>query len=36
VFLEAAQATRGVLAAVTLADLIEREQRESGRTMYHI
>jgi Rrf2 family protein len=36
VFLEAAQATRGVLAAVTLAELIEGEQRESGRTMYHI
>lgn len=36
VFLEAAQAARGVLAAVTLAELIEREQRESGRTMYHI
>jgi Rrf2 family protein len=36
VFLEAAQATRGVLAAVTLAELIEGEQRESGRAMYHI
>ena len=36
VFLEAAQATRGVLAAVTLAELIEGEQSESGRTMYHI
>jgi len=36
VFLEAAQATRGVLAAVTLAELIEREQRERGRAMYHI
>ncbi len=36
VFLEAAQATRDVLSAVTLAELIEREQRELGRTMYHI
>lgn len=36
VFLEAAQATRSVLAAVTLGELIEREQRERGRTMYHI
>lgn len=36
VFLEAAQATRSVLSAVTLGELIEREQRERGRTMYHI
>lgn len=36
VFAEVAEAVREVLGAVTLAELIEREQRESGRSMYHI
>jgi len=36
IFADAAAAVREVLGAVTLAELIEREQRESGRTMYHI
>lgn len=33
---EAAAAARAVLAATTLADLVEREAREAGVAMYHI
>jgi Rrf2 family transcriptional regulator, cysteine metabolism repressor len=33
---EAAQSLRGVLGGVTIADLAEREARESGALMYHI
>ena len=33
---EAAQAARGVLEGVTIADLIEREAREAGIAMYYI
>jgi Rrf2 family protein len=36
IFEEAAEAVRGVLGSVTLAELIEREQRERGSAMYHI
>ncbi len=36
VFAEAASAARDVLAGVTLADLIEREARETGAAMYYI
>jgi Rrf2 family protein len=36
VFADAAAAAREVLAAVTLGALIEREEREAGRAMYHI
>jgi len=36
VFAQAAEAVREVLGTVTLAQLIEREQRDLGRAMYHI
>jgi Rrf2 family transcriptional regulator, cysteine metabolism repressor len=36
VFAEAAQAARDVLARTTIADVIEREAREAGATMYYI
>ena len=36
VFAEAAEAARRVLGATTLADAVEREQREAGARMYHI
>jgi Rrf2 family protein len=36
VFAEAAAAARSVLGAVTLAELIEREELDAGSAMYHI
>jgi Rrf2 family protein len=36
VFADAAAAAREVLGATTIADVIERESRESGAAMYHI
>jgi Rrf2 family cysteine metabolism transcriptional repressor len=36
VFAEAARVAREVLAATTIADIIEREQSEAGASMYHI
>lgn len=36
VFAEAAQAARAVLAATSIADVLDRERRESGGVMYHI
>ncbi len=36
VFADAAAAARRVLAATTIADVIERERREAGASMYHI
>jgi Rrf2 family protein len=36
VFAQAADAARDVLAAVTIADLIEREDRDAGTAMYYI
>jgi Rrf2 family transcriptional regulator, cysteine metabolism repressor len=36
VFADAAEAARKVLADTTIADVIEREAREAGATMYHI
>jgi DNA-binding IscR family transcriptional regulator len=36
VFADAAAAARHVLAATTIADVIERERREAGASMYHI
>ena len=36
VFAEAAQAARKVLGDTTIADVIERETREAGASMYHI
>lgn len=36
VFADAAQAAREVLAGVTIADVIEREAREAGSSMYYI
>ena len=36
VFADAADAARRVLAATTIADVIERERREAGASMYHI
>ena len=36
VFADAADAARKVLAQVTIADVIEREMREAGTSMYHI
>jgi Rrf2 family protein len=36
VFADAASAARAVLAATTIADVIEREMREAGAGMYHI
>jgi Rrf2 family protein len=36
VFAEAAQAAREVLAGTTIADVVEREARAAGTSMYHI
>jgi Rrf2 family cysteine metabolism transcriptional repressor len=36
VFADAAAAARKVLAGTTIADVIEREAREAGASMYHI
>ncbi len=36
VFADAAQAARKVLQATTIADVVEREAREAGASMYHI
>ena len=36
VFADAAAAARRVLEQTTIADVIEREQREAGASMYHI
>jgi Rrf2 family cysteine metabolism transcriptional repressor len=36
VFAEAAAAARGVLAGVTIAEVIEREARQAGAAMYYI
>ena len=36
VFADAAEAARKVLAQTTIADVIERESREAGASMYHI
>jgi Rrf2 family protein len=36
VFADAATAARDVLAKTTIADVIEREAREAGASMYHI
>jgi DNA-binding IscR family transcriptional regulator len=36
VFADAAAAARKVFAEVTIADIIEREQREAGTAMYYI
>jgi Rrf2 family cysteine metabolism transcriptional repressor len=36
VFADAAQAARKVLGDTTIADVIERETREAGASMYHI
>jgi Rrf2 family transcriptional regulator, cysteine metabolism repressor len=36
IFADAAAAARGVLQATTIADVIEREMREAGGSMYHI
>jgi Rrf2 family protein len=36
VFADAAEAARNVLAQTTIADVIEREIREAGASMYHI
>jgi Rrf2 family protein len=35
-FADAAEAARGVLAGATVADIVERENREAGATMYYI
>ena len=36
IFGEAAEAARAVLAGSTIADVVERENREAGATMYYI
>jgi Rrf2 family transcriptional regulator, cysteine metabolism repressor len=36
VFADSAEAARRVLAQTTIADVIERETREAGASMYHI
>jgi Rrf2 family cysteine metabolism transcriptional repressor len=36
IFSEAAEAARAVLSNATIADLLERENRAAGATMYHI
>jgi Rrf2 family cysteine metabolism transcriptional repressor len=36
IFAEAAAAARDVLAATSIADLVEREARDTGSAMYHI
>jgi Rrf2 family transcriptional regulator, cysteine metabolism repressor len=35
-FADAAEAARQVLASATVADIVERENREAGATMYYI
>jgi Rrf2 family protein len=35
-FADAAEAARAVLAGATVADIVERENREAGATMYYI
>jgi Rrf2 family transcriptional regulator, cysteine metabolism repressor len=35
-FADAALAARSVLGAISIADVVEREQREAGASMYHI
>jgi Rrf2 family cysteine metabolism transcriptional repressor len=35
-FADAAEAARNVLAGCTIADVVERENREAGATMYYI
>ena len=36
IFADAAGAARDVLAATTIADVVERENREAGAAMYYI
>jgi len=36
IFAEAAAAARAILATATIADIVERENRAAGATMYHI
>src|SRR5271163_3633541 len=36
IFAEAAEAARAVLARTTIADVLEREMRDAGASMYHI
>ncbi len=36
IFAEAAAAARGILAKATIADVVERENRASGASMYYI
>ncbi len=36
VFADAAEAARKVLAETTIADVLEREMRDAGASMYHI
>ena len=36
IFSDAAEATRAVLANATIADIVERENRDAGATMYYI
>ena len=36
IFADAAEAARKVFAETTIADIIDREQREAGATMYYI
>lgn len=36
IFAEAAQAARVVLAEMTIAEIVERERRETGASMYYI
>ncbi len=36
IFAEAADASRAVLGAATIADIVERENRDAGATMYYI
>ena len=36
IFSEAAEATRAVLSNATIADILERENRDAGATMYYI
>ncbi|HTE60690.1 MAG TPA: Rrf2 family transcriptional regulator [Solirubrobacteraceae bacterium] len=36
VFADAAAAARAILATTTVADVLERENREAGASMYHI
>lgn len=36
IFSEASEAARAVLGAATIADIVERENRDAGATMYYI